>query len=198
MTRSNNRNFWLVSIIFSMSLIPAVIAWVYQGDAPFITSKTNNGQLIIPVITTERSDLSAIDQFTHDNLDELKGHWLLVNIVPTLNCETACLEAVYKSKQLQLMMNKDLTRIRRIVLFLNEIPLERIDAWFKHDLALLKLQPNNNLQAKLKTVVTGNFPDGALLLMDPLGNFMMYYQAGFDPYKVKKDLTHLLKISQIG
>lgn len=35
-------------------------------------------------------------------------------------------------------------------------------------------------------------------LMDPLGNIMMQYESGFDPYKVKSDLHKLLKISQIG
>jgi hypothetical protein len=34
--------------------------------------------------------------------------------------------------------------------------------------------------------------------MDPLGNLMMQYDPGFDPYDVKKDLKKLLKISQIG
>jgi len=37
-----------------------------------------------------------------------------------------------------------------------------------------------------------------LLLIDPQGNVMMRYEPGFDPYKVKNDLLHLLKISQIG
>ena len=34
--------------------------------------------------------------------------------------------------------------------------------------------------------------------MDPMGNLMMQYEPGFDPYKVKSDLMHLLRISQIG
>jgi hypothetical protein len=37
-----------------------------------------------------------------------------------------------------------------------------------------------------------------LLLIDPLGNIMMQYEPGFDPYKVKNDLMHLLRASQIG
>jgi hypothetical protein len=34
--------------------------------------------------------------------------------------------------------------------------------------------------------------------MDPLGNLMMKYAPGFDPYKVRNDLSKLLRISQIG
>jgi hypothetical protein len=41
-------------------------------------------------------------------------------------------------------------------------------------------------------------PDGMLFLIDPLGNLMMQYEPGFNTYKVKDDLMHLLRISQIG
>jgi hypothetical protein len=41
-------------------------------------------------------------------------------------------------------------------------------------------------------------PEGMLFLIDPLGNLMMQYEAGFNTYKVKDDLMHLLRISQIG
>jgi hypothetical protein len=63
---------------------------------------------------------------------------------------------------------------------------------------LIKIKPSENLRKKIATLRQGNIPDGMLLLIDPLGNIMMQYEPGFDPYKVKDDLMHLLRASQIG
>jgi hypothetical protein len=37
-----------------------------------------------------------------------------------------------------------------------------------------------------------------VFLIDPLGNLMLWYENGFDPYDLDKDLKHLLRASQIG
>jgi hypothetical protein len=37
---------------------------------------------------------------------------------------------------------------------------------------------------------------GSRFLIDPMGNIMMLYAAGFDPNDLKKDLKRLLKWSQ--
>jgi hypothetical protein len=63
---------------------------------------------------------------------------------------------------------------------------------------LIKLKPSATLLKKITDLRAGNIPDGMLLLVDPLGNIMMQYDTGFDPYKVKNDLMHLLRASQIG
>jgi hypothetical protein len=63
---------------------------------------------------------------------------------------------------------------------------------------LIKLKPSENLRKKIIAIRQGNLPDGILFLIDPLGNIMMQYEPGFDPYKVKDDLMHLLRASQIG
>jgi hypothetical protein len=63
---------------------------------------------------------------------------------------------------------------------------------------LIRVVPNAALQKKLAELRKAGIPDGMLFLIDPLGNIMMQYDPGFDPYQVKSDLTHLLRISQIG
>ena len=84
---------------------------------PFMSGKTNKGQLITPVVTTERNDFIGLDSFSAENIGELNGHWVMLNVVPTDSCNTICLEAIHKTKQLRLMLNKDLTRARRAVFF---------------------------------------------------------------------------------
>jgi hypothetical protein len=96
------------------------------------------------------------------------------------------------------MMDKDLTRIRRVVIVVSQVdPVEAVQ-WWKDDTRLLRVTPSAEFVAKLKQILKGAIPDGTMLLMDPFGNLMMQYKPGFDPYDAKKDMKKLLRISQIG
>ena len=46
--------------------------------------------------------------------------------------------------------------------------------------------------------VAGDGQRDHLFLVDPLGNLMMRFPKDADPSRIKKDLTHLLKVSRIG
>jgi hypothetical protein len=198
LNNQQKKNRLLILLIFAMAIIPFLLAWVLGGKAPFIEGRTNKGQLINPVVTTERSDLIGLDAFSADNIAELKGHWILLNVVPQAVCNKVCLDAFHKTKQLRLMMNKDLTRTRRAVVFLKDVKPETASQWLQDDKVLLKVTPSASLSKKINDIRGGTIPEGMLLLMDPLGNIMMQYEPDFDPYKVKSDLMHLLRVSQIG
>jgi hypothetical protein len=198
MNNQQKRNRLLILAIFGMSIIPFLIAWGLKENPGLLEGRTNHGELITPVITTERIDLTGFDQFTAQNMDQLPGHWLIVNVIPHDDCNEVCREALYKTKQLQLMMSKDLTRTRRVAMVFKEVAPETAALWWKDDSRLLRVKPSEALIKKIAAIRQDGVPDGMLLLMDPLGNLMMQYEPGFDPYKVKSDLMHLLKISQIG
>ena len=63
---------------------------------------------------------------------------------------------------------------------------------------LIRVKPSAGLAQKIFDIRQDSVPDGMLFLIDPLGNLMMQYEPGFNTYKVKDDLMHLLRISQIG
>lgn len=199
MTPQQRKNRQLIIGIFAMSIIPFSIAWFLAKNPDLTPSAINKGQLITPVITTERADFSGFDNFSQENLKELEAHWLIVNVIPKTDCGDVCLDALHKSRQLRLMLNKELVRTRRAVLILDSnTSAETAANWWKDDIDLLRLNPNAAVIEKLNLLYNGQIPDGALLLVDPLGNFMMQYAPQFNPYDVKSDLMHLLKISQIG
>ncbi|MGZ8180330.1 MAG: hypothetical protein ACXWT1_00075 [Methylobacter sp.] len=198
MHNQKNKNHILILVIFGMSIIPFLIAWGLKENPQLLKGQTNHGQLITPPVMTERSDLSGFDPFSTENMSELSGHWLLVNIIPNSGCNEACIEALHKTKQIRLMLNKELTRTRRIVMVLKDITPEAASKWWVDDQTLLRVKPNDAVAKKIAEIRQGDIPDGMLLLMDPLGNLMMQYEPGFDPYDVKSDLMHLLRISQIG
>ena len=198
MNKQHKKNRRIIIFIFAMSIVPFGIAWYLSSNMNWMGNGTNNGELITPVVTTERNELIGFDDFSRKNMDELKGHWVLVNVIPNNDCNTVCQQAIHKTKQLRLMMNKDLTRIRRLVLIILEVNADKAQHWWKDDARLIRTKPVSSLVEKLKKIRNGNVPEGMLFIMDPLGNLMMQYEPEFDPYKVKSDLRKLLKISQIG
>ena len=70
-----NKNHILILVIFGMSIIPFLIAWGLKENPQLLKGKTNNGQLVIPPLTTERKDLTGFDEFSTENMSELAGHW---------------------------------------------------------------------------------------------------------------------------
>ncbi|MCK5355069.1 MAG: hypothetical protein KAJ63_08115, partial [Methyloprofundus sp.] len=86
MTDQKKKNQRTIIILALMTLIPFSFAWYLTTDKDFRPGSTNKGDLIIPLITTERDELKGIDAFSIKNLDELKGHWVLLNVIPTKQC----------------------------------------------------------------------------------------------------------------
>ena len=154
--------------------------------------------MIVPIITTEKADLSGMDTFTRENIAELGGHWVILNFIVGSECDQLCLDSIHATKQIRLMLNKDLTRVRRALIVMGGKQEKSFASWWEEDLRLLKLQASSGLLKKIKTFKSEGIANGGIIIMDPLGNLMMYYDANFDPYAVKGDLKKLLRISQIG
>ena len=245
MNNQQKKNRLLILGIFGMTIIPFLIAWGFKEFPGLVKGTTNSGQLIIPPVSTERTDFTGFDSFSAENRGELAGHWLIVNVIPNIGCNEICLDALLKTRQLRLMLNKELPRTRRVVIVFKEPATEAASQWWlkdtllwrlrrsenKEDSALflsllheenklddvlieklignenrefalnselIRVKPSEGLAKKLVDISGGTVPDGMLFLIDPLGNLMMHYEPGFNTYKVKDDLMHLLRISQIG
>jgi hypothetical protein len=93
-------------------------------------------------------------------------------------------------------MGKDIARIRRLAVIFQQKEQPLPKQW-QDDARLLKVVPSVKLQETIAKVFS-NTEVGGLLIMDPLGNLMMKYPPGYDPYNVRNDLSKLLRISQIG
>lgn len=192
------RNRLLIIAIFAMSIIPFAIAWYLAQHPSSIKTGTHYGQLIVPPVLTDKAQWTGADPFSAQNLAEIQSHWLLVTVLTQPHCQHACEQTLHKARQLQLMLGKDLTRIRRMVILLSPLTDDSFSPLWRDDARLLKVYPDAALQQQLQPALLQPDADGMLLLMDPLGNVMMRYPAGYDPYRVRNDLSKLLKISQIG
>lgn len=237
MIDQKKKNQRTIIILALMTLIPFSVAWYLTTDPNFRPGSTNKGDLITPLITTERSELQGIDPFSVKNIGELKGHWVMLNVIPAQQCNKVCADAIHATRQIRLMINKELTRVRRAVIVMQGEqqkdylawkeqgdrvlkleseeyrklgePEQQVDvllqkkteglvSWWDKDYRLLKVKPGATLAEKIKLLLGADMAEGQMILMDPLGNLMMQYKSGFDPYAVKRDLKKLLRISQIG
>ncbi len=183
-------------VIFAMSILPFAYAWYLAENPGKVKLGTNNGELITPPLSTDQSDFIGHDDFSTKNLAELQGHWILINLMQSTQCTEACQDGLYKTQQITLMMGKDIARIRRLAVIYPQSSHVLPKQW-QEDARLLKIVPSLKLQQTLAKVFA-NDSSGALLVMDPLGNLMMKYAPGYDPYQVRNDLSKLLRISQIG
>jgi hypothetical protein len=169
-------------------------AWfVFNNPQLLEGAKTkNHGELITPAIPYTFDQLISADG--DSRLDDFTGRWVLVHLDVDGVCSKSCEKSVDLVHQLNILLNKDSRRLRRMYLHMSANanvtqfagdPKLKVFVWGEEQLKELN-QHVKNLQ------------DGDMLLIDPLGNIMMKYKEDADPYGIQKDLKLLFKTSQIG
>jgi hypothetical protein len=189
---------WMLILIFFICAVPFLLALVLFQNPQWLSSRTNYGNLIVPAVPVDRSKLSGFDAFSRQNLNEIKGHWVLLHVVTAGGCQKVCKESLYKTKQIRLMLNKDLLRVRRVVMLGEGADEQQAGDRWQDDQYLLRLHPGEGVIELLSEAIGRPLEEGMVFVMDPMGNVLLWYPPGFDPYGVKKDLKRLLSVSQIG
>jgi cytochrome oxidase Cu insertion factor (SCO1/SenC/PrrC family) len=153
------------------------------------TGHTNYGELLpprpLPAAALQRLDGEAVP------LAALQGKWIMVQL-DSGYCEAACERKLYHMRQTRLAQGKDMDRIERLWILLDE---ERpaIDAALTEG-AIVAHAPHSLIAA---------FPAPRdvrdhIYLVDPLGNLMLRFPPRADPRKMIKDLQRLLRLSRVG
>ena len=201
-TRNPNpwRNRLMVISIALISIIPFGFAWYLAKNPQLIRDRqtTNYGHLITP------AKMVGYDLFLQspvngvENLAEIKGHWVMVQVVNRPVCDDPCKETLQRTEKVRALMSKDIPRVRRLLLFPGNA-----DAQSAQEIAtlypnLLITGMSEALLQRLQEAVGGPLADGTVVLLDPLTNAMMWYAPGSDPLGILRDLQRLLRISQIG
>ncbi len=192
----DKRISWPLLMMLALSLGPLILAVYFFQNPENLSGRTNYGHLIQPSVPVERSRLSGFDAFSKQNIGELRGRWVLVHIVTSSGCKRVCMDSLHKTKQVRLMLNKDLMRVRRLAL-IAALDNDAEKSWDGHDY-LLRSKLTEQLIDIARNAVGEPIPEGVVFLMDPIGNIMMWYEPGFDPYGMKKDLKKLLYVSRVG
>ena len=191
-------------LVFLVCAGPFILAWLwyaFQG-APELGTTTNAGDLVYPARPMEPVTLPVIAARGDEAERQLpvERRWTVLYIAAE-GCGADCREVMWATRQIRLSLGRDMGRVHRVLL----VPAEGADReWFRsehEDLTVLDLHQGEaaDLLEQL------NLEDGAqprdagrLYIIDPLGNLMMYFPAGFDPDDFMDDMKRLLRVSQIG
>jgi hypothetical protein len=198
LTPTQRRNQRTILIIALICLAPFAAAWYFARHPQLVMGDLGNvGHLVNPPVPLGYGELLAAPVTSLESMEQLKGRWIVLSVADG-PCAEPCRQNLYKTRQMRLMLNKEIPRVRRLLLLADPDAAAALADWLRQDefLAVAGLAPA--LREKLEKAAGGPLQPGQILLLDPLGNLMMYYEADFDPYGVLKDLKHLLRASQIG
>jgi hypothetical protein len=179
-----------LSIIAAVFFGPLLFAgWLYyKGELIQPVGKTNNGALLEPIVNlTDTLPGSPIHGYNAD-------FWLLA-YENRGNCDESCQKALYTTRQMRLMLGKEMDRVQRIFLH-GETPPDTVFLADEHQ-GLISLQ-DDALSEFLDQKKPDNLEAGGYFLIDPHGNLVMYFHPELNPGDVVNDIKRLLRLSRIG
>ncbi|PUA17386.1 cytochrome C oxidase subunit I [Glaciimonas sp. PCH181] len=128
-------------------------------------------------------------------LSAFKGKWVMLQ-VDSGDCQKECKDKLFEIRQLRKMQGKEMERIERVWLITDDKPLDKQSLQPFAGTKMLRVKPEL-LKAWLPTEA-GTTAADHIYLIDPRSNLMMRFPKDADPYKVKTDLSKLLRASAIG
>jgi len=156
--------------------------------------RVNYGELVLPVKPVPPAQLHTLDGRPYD-FAALQGKWVMLTVDGGA-CPEACVEKLYKMRQVRAVQGKDADRVEMAWLIDDDAQLETrvIRAY---DATHMLRAAGTPLLAALPPASGGALRDH-IYLIDPLGNLVLRFPKNAMPEKMKKDLERLLKYSGIG
>jgi hypothetical protein len=175
----------MLALVASLLALPFVIAagLYFGGWQPARTLQ--HGVLLAPPMALPASGLLKADGAALPTA-ELHGKWLLVLSLDG-PCRQACLARIDEMRRIQVSLNKEMGRLRRVVLSeqASDPALSRAG----------RMQPDLLvLGAPFGWLTTGHH----LHIVDPQGRRVMDYPAEVSAREVRSDLERLLKFAWTG
>ena len=196
--RRNRLKLLGIFALFLLAPVSALVAWLYLGDAGVDTT-TNAGTLVSPARPLAIRGLLNADGTPLTEAD-LRGHWTFVLFAPGASCDERCQQQLYLTRQTRLAMNKDVSRVQRLLVLAQRPDAALIDR-LAQEHADLRWVVGDHRAETLRARFRGEgfSPEGEqYFLVDPLGNLMMFYDLSVPTKGMMNDLRKLLKVSQIG
>lgn len=201
MNRTMSPRVMLV-LIAALFALPLAAAWLmYSGKVDYQPGSTRNlGQLVQPPVPAPLGAL-RVSGLSGNPVSDLAERWVIVRPLPA-ECDRACLDAAAELRQVHRASGRNQSRIGILLLLAqadNKAVLNELEAIYP--LFTLATDPDGTFSDRLRQAAPGEqsaaLAAGNTYLMDPLGNIMLFYEAGTDPNDLKKDLKRLLTWSKL-
>ena len=186
LSRGGRLQISIIALVFFGPLLFAT--WMYLSGQLQPVGRTNHGELLDPVINLrEALEASPI-------LSATDAPWRLL-YANEAACDEACRTALYRLRQIRLMLGKDMDRVGRIFLHGETLP-DKVFLNEQHS-GLITIS-DKGLGKLLEENLPNELPPGGIYLVDPLDNLIMYFSPDIPPGDMADDLKHLLGLSRIG
>jgi hypothetical protein len=178
--RRSRRMLYLLMLVFFGPLLLSV--GLYYGSDWRPVSQANHGELIDPARPLP------------EGVAALRGEWSIVHIADGACESEACRTALVFARQTRLGLNKDMTRVQRVLLATGNCCGSDYLAR-EHEGLIIE---DATAQPGLLDVFPAADREHSLYVVDPLGNLVMRYDVREDPKGFLTDLRKLLRLSHIG
>jgi cytochrome oxidase Cu insertion factor (SCO1/SenC/PrrC family) len=187
----------MMLLVTGLLVLPFIVAFGLYWFEWRPAKLANHGELIQPPQALPEAGLTLVDGRSLQTA-ELRRKWTLVMVAPS-PCASACLQDLHQIRQVQVALNKEMVRLRRVLLGSSVADL-------RTDPALAEIQrsyPDLIIAAPTadETGVIWTTLAGAgyrFYVIDPLGNVMMRYPEKPEMQGMLRDLERLLKYSWVG
>ena len=183
--------------LVAVFLSPFIGGWLALYVFDLRPESVNYGSLVRPVKKIDWPVLDSVDSVRYENGFGQKWTFLLLT---TGNCDEQCRSNLFYLRQIRTLLGRNTPRLQNVLIsvpklggdlksFLTDYP----------DLITIEGQSSRSLfrQFQIESIESvGSMP--RLYLVDPDQNYMMYYPAENDHYRVLEDIKKLMKLSQIG
>ena len=189
-----SRGRWKLVALLAICAAPIIASYLtYYVIKP--EGRTNYGELLDPRnYPMPNLKLSTLDG-QPASLQDYQGKWIMLQPEASA-CPESCQTKLYNMRQLRLTQGKEMERVERVWLILDQEPLDTLVIREYDGTRMLRADPKE-LQQWLPVAPDATLADH-LYVIDPLGNLMMRYPKNADPNKIKRDLGKLLRASSIG
>lgn len=197
------KNKRIMVLLFAMFVAPILFAvYIFNTDPSGTYATKNRGNLITPAVILNNIELEYIDNKKSYKLVEQEHQWLMV-FIGAGECDVNCKRQLVVMRQTRLAQGGEFTRVNRLYVIQDkqsEKFMKEVKA-FHPDMDIV-----TGSKAQLENVTTQfTLADkvdvgksNRIYIVDPIGNLMMYYELDASASDIAKDLTRLLKVSQMG
>jgi cytochrome oxidase Cu insertion factor (SCO1/SenC/PrrC family) len=192
--RKGRRMLLILLVLFSLPLL-AVMSMYWLDYRP---GGASHGDLLTPPKALHPVAVTDL-QGKSFGAEQWKSKWHLVMIADG-NCADECQQRVHLLRQIHVTLNKEIERVQRVLIVPNASDNTGLAALQQQypDLVILVGAEATTLAGEFDLPGQPANTSERSYVVDPLGNLMMSYPAGFDPKGMQKDLTRLLKYSWVG
>ncbi|MGH8711926.1 MAG: SCO family protein [Burkholderiales bacterium] len=178
----------LILLLCAVPVVAAYIAFYFWQPRQ---GTINYGELLPPRPLPDAA-MQLVDGRAF-RMSELRGKWVLLQ-VDSAACSQSCQQKLYYLRQVRLTQGKEMQRIERAwIIDDNGTPQQDL---MKEYAGTWLIQGAGS--ALLAALPAEDSAKDHVYVVDPQGNLMLRFPRNPDPQKMVKDITRLLKVSQIG